>query len=384
MTTHEQTDLERAEAVIERGLQTFVEVGLALATIRDSRLYRQTHGTFEDYCRERWDFSKRHVNRLIQGAGAVAEIEDGTNWSHPQTPQNEAQAREVARAPEGERAKVWAEAQRRSGSEQPPARVSRKVVEEWYGEVPEEAAPKPEKPSYDTDAWSTPAEYVEFARDILGAIDCDPATNETAQGIVKAATHYTIDDDGLEQPWPGRVWLNPPYSDVGPWVEKLETERDLGHVTEAIVLVNVAHTSAWFRELHRISDLVAYPSKRINFYHPTGFKGSSNRYEQAFFYLGDRGHVFRRDIAQAGWAVALTGMARQYEDTIAGYATELRELRDRVRQLEAAPHASTHARARHTPATKNAYRALSEVLHPDKGGDPQDFIHLTTLYEAIP
>lgn len=32
---------------------------------------------------------------------------------------------------------------------------------------------------------------------------------------------YTPDDDGLAQDWGGeRVWCNPPFSDVRPWVEK--------------------------------------------------------------------------------------------------------------------------------------------------------------------
>jgi hypothetical protein len=33
--------------------------------------------------------------------------------------------------------------------------------------------------------------------------------------------HYAEPDNGLAQPWAGeRVWLNPPYSNVGPWLAK--------------------------------------------------------------------------------------------------------------------------------------------------------------------
>lgn len=36
----------------------------------------------------------------------------------------------------------------------------------------------------------------------------------------KAENYYTREDDGLSQPWTGRVWCNPPYSDCGAWVRK--------------------------------------------------------------------------------------------------------------------------------------------------------------------
>ena len=60
--------LAECENVIERGLATFVEVGQALMEIRNRRLYREQYETFEDYCRERWGWSKTHVNRQIDAA----------------------------------------------------------------------------------------------------------------------------------------------------------------------------------------------------------------------------------------------------------------------------------------------------------------------------
>jgi len=57
--------------------------------------------------------------------------------------------------------------------------------------------------------WYTPAEYIELAREVMGKIDLDPASNPFAQETVKAEQFYTEDDDGLSQPWWGQVWLNP-------------------------------------------------------------------------------------------------------------------------------------------------------------------------------
>ena len=41
--------LQFLEAIIERGQQTFIEVGNALMEIRESRLYLENYPTFEDY-----------------------------------------------------------------------------------------------------------------------------------------------------------------------------------------------------------------------------------------------------------------------------------------------------------------------------------------------
>lgn len=40
----------------------------------------------------------------------------------------------------------------------------------------------------------------------------------------KCERYYTEDDNGLELPWTGRVWCNPPYSDIGAWVAKAWAE----------------------------------------------------------------------------------------------------------------------------------------------------------------
>lgn len=65
--------LADAEAAIEQGYTGFLKVGLALAKIRDQKLYRATHATFADYCDQRWNFTRTHAYRLIE-AGEVAAI----------------------------------------------------------------------------------------------------------------------------------------------------------------------------------------------------------------------------------------------------------------------------------------------------------------------
>lgn len=99
LTPAEETTLADCEQAIERGMLTFVEVGAALGFIRDSRLYRATHETFEAYCADRWGFTGRRGRQLIEAAeiGTIVPVE------------NEGQARELAKVPETDREDVWRE-----------------------------------------------------------------------------------------------------------------------------------------------------------------------------------------------------------------------------------------------------------------------------------
>lgn len=75
----EQTRLAYYESIIERGRQTFVEVGTALMEIREARLYReQGFATFEDYCQERWGWGRMRASQLITAAEVVLELKSGT------------------------------------------------------------------------------------------------------------------------------------------------------------------------------------------------------------------------------------------------------------------------------------------------------------------
>src|SRR5687768_17900025 len=68
LSARDADDLARCEAIVARGLQTFVEVGQALIEIRDKRLYRASHATFEEYTRDRWALSGRRIYELMDSA----------------------------------------------------------------------------------------------------------------------------------------------------------------------------------------------------------------------------------------------------------------------------------------------------------------------------
>jgi hypothetical protein len=91
LSTGEQLDLTALETIVDEGLTIFIEVGRALAEIRDRRLYRASHSTFEEYVHERWLLSRTRAYQLIDAAVVVTEM--STMVDTP--PSNERQAREL-------------------------------------------------------------------------------------------------------------------------------------------------------------------------------------------------------------------------------------------------------------------------------------------------
>ncbi|BCL40125.1 hypothetical protein [Nostoc sp. MS1] len=78
LTLEEQSDRLLLERKVERA---FFEAGKALMELRDRRLYRSTHRTFEEYCRSRFGYTHRRVNYLIAGSVVFDNIIKGTNCS---------------------------------------------------------------------------------------------------------------------------------------------------------------------------------------------------------------------------------------------------------------------------------------------------------------
>jgi DNA modification methylase len=107
-----QRTLAECESVIERGKAAFVEVGEALAEVRDRRLYRQLGiGTFETYCRVRWGWTRDYGHKLLNAARVVRAIEGNVDHGL-QPPRSEREARPLVALkddPEAVRA-AWAEA----------------------------------------------------------------------------------------------------------------------------------------------------------------------------------------------------------------------------------------------------------------------------------
>jgi hypothetical protein len=113
----------------------------------------------------------------------------------------------------------------------------------------------------------TPPEIIES----LGGFDLDPCA-PIVRPWDTARKHFTIQDDGLSQPWAGRVWLNPPYGRAtGEWLARLAAHGD----GVALIFART-ETEMFFENVWHKADGVFFFDKRLVFYHVTGEPADNN------------------------------------------------------------------------------------------------------------
>jgi hypothetical protein len=107
--------------------------------------------------------------------------------------------------------------------------------------------------------------------DRLGPFDLDPAAADPRPWDC-ATVNYTEIDDGLRQPWRGRIWLNPPFDryEVGAWIRKLATH---GCGTS---LLHARTEAAWFEPIWESATAILFMADRIKFYRPEGSEQPAN------------------------------------------------------------------------------------------------------------
>lgn len=107
--------------------------------MRDRKLYRSTHRTFKEYCKDRFGFERRHPYRLIEAAGVVDNLRKMCpNWTQNEIeteavrvnseqvqilPTTEGQVRPLTKLEPPVQCEVWQQAVEEVGGKVPSGRV---------------------------------------------------------------------------------------------------------------------------------------------------------------------------------------------------------------------------------------------------------------------
>lgn len=113
LTPEEQNALRDCEAQLGRYKQAFLDAGRALRTIREGKLYRETHKTFEAYCGEKWGFTSDRAGQLMRGSETVETlIAAGVT----DLPTNESQVRPLSKLDDEQQVELWKQSVAENGS----------------------------------------------------------------------------------------------------------------------------------------------------------------------------------------------------------------------------------------------------------------------------
>lgn len=108
----------------------------------------------------------------------------------------------------------------------------------------------------------TPPEFMAAVEKVFGKIEFDLAASYKN---TKAVRFWSEEDDSLSRPWPTEYlcWLNPPFSNIGPWAKKCLEESQRG--CRILMLVPASVGSNWFRDYVDGNASVLFLNGRLTF-----------------------------------------------------------------------------------------------------------------------
>lgn len=127
LSESEAKERHRLELRVERA---FFDSGKALTQLRDQKLYRSTHKTFEAYCQERFGFSRRHPYRLMEAAAVVDNLEAFCVQIGHILPAKESVCRPLVELKPDEQRTAWQQIMQTTGGRQPTAQIVKSAVEQ--------------------------------------------------------------------------------------------------------------------------------------------------------------------------------------------------------------------------------------------------------------
>lgn len=104
----------------------------------------------------------------------------------------------------------------------------------------------------DVDDRATTPEVFDTLSERFGGFTLDVAA---AAHNTKCPRYFTREDDGLSKSWAGeRVWCNPPYSAIEPWVLKAHLQSEVAPLIVMLLPANRTEQGWWQRAVEPYRD----------------------------------------------------------------------------------------------------------------------------------
>lgn len=160
-----------------------------------------------------------------------------------------------------------------------------------------------------TDEWYTPdtddQPCIRLVQSVLGLINLDPCSPVGSQAV-SAVSHFTIEDDCLNQDWWGTVYMNPPFSNPFPFLRRLCYFYELGQVPEAIACLkagtqaNKGTGGLIMKHASAVCQWGAGKASRIAFVGKDGKPKKGADFDCIFVYFGKNWRLFDYYFRQYG------------------------------------------------------------------------------------
>jgi hypothetical protein len=124
LTLDEENERRHLERQIEKA---FYQAGLALQALRDKKLYRSTHSSFEEYCHDRFGFTRRSAYYLIDAVEIIDNLKKCEPLVHIM-PTNERQCRPLKSLKPEQQREAWSLALTVAKSKVPSGKIVEDIV----------------------------------------------------------------------------------------------------------------------------------------------------------------------------------------------------------------------------------------------------------------
>lgn len=109
--------------------------------------------------------------------------------------------------------------------------------------------------------WGTPSKLFNALNISEGPFTLDVAASETNH---KVKRYYSLEDSAFHHMWtPANCWMNPPYDEIGKWVEKAILESGAG--SKITMLLPAWTETDWFHKILSLATTIYFIRKKIRF-----------------------------------------------------------------------------------------------------------------------